>query len=868
MASKKILVQEDFVHVSSGSNPAAGFSAFYPKSDNNFYHRTSAGDERKMWDSGNDGAGSGLDADLLDGQEGSYYRAEANLTWGGKNLSESYSPIDAAMVPPLGANRFAFTAAAAIIIEYSQDGGATWLTYSTSDANKVGLLSGNGGNIKVGGGGYPAGTDYTNYRVRVTINTAGQIYTVLNKFILYLRTYGSIGSWCTIDARTQANYVDAIDTWTTFSNQTSVAGWSGYNVINTSGITTYGNIAASQYGQVRFTFGQTGYSASYTGLEIFKILGFGGVGWQTPSNLAGLGSIYSYDSSQNVFFPALVRGTILQSTIATGTAPLVVASSSKVLNLNADLLDGQHGIYYLDYNNLTNKPTSFPPSAHNHDDRYFTETESDARFAPIAHDHSGVYQPLDADLTAIAGLTGTSGFLKKTAANTWVLDTTTYLTGTKVDSFNTRTGAVTLTKADVEAVLTGNITSHTHSYLPLSGGSMLNTNLVTNLNADLLDGLHYSAFATASHNHSFAGLSDVALVSPSAGQMLLYNGSNWVNTDHIISLPGAQYNTIQIKSKEIVDEFGNTEVYMSAEEGIFFWTNIGKPDSAQVLFDKFGISSSKLTGTGERYLSADSSGIIKVATVQPTQYWERDAGNFNVSPINPADEVHAWLFKAGAGGILMADGYLGTNKTGIYTSYNDMVVSEYYLTNNTFYYANSKLAFNNSTNLLTVSGGIDAGSNLIAAGEVKLTKATPGGVLRLQSHGAGITYLSRYDYAGAVTFDAYNGSGYGSPAGIMARASETHSSSGYGTNIEIWNTANGDTNNRSVAIIRQDGIFESNFGFAVSGSDGQSGTATILTGCSYNSITKTLIYTRASVTFSGGIVTDIKSMSSLSVPLT
>jgi len=44
------------------------------------------------------------------------------------------------------------------------------------------------------------------------------------------------------------------------------------------------------------------------------------------------------------------------------------------------------------------------------------------------HNHDDLYQPLDADLTSIAGLTAMSGYLKKTALNTWVLDESVFLT--------------------------------------------------------------------------------------------------------------------------------------------------------------------------------------------------------------------------------------------------------------------------------------------------------------------------------------------------------------------------------------------------------------------------------------------------------
>lgn len=44
--------------------------------------------------------------------------------------------------------------------------------------------------------------------------------------------------------------------------------------------------------------------------------------------------------------PRNVRANTFQSLVLTGTSPLTVASSTLVINLNADLLDGQHGAFY------------------------------------------------------------------------------------------------------------------------------------------------------------------------------------------------------------------------------------------------------------------------------------------------------------------------------------------------------------------------------------------------------------------------------------------------------------------------------------------------------------------------------------------
>jgi hypothetical protein len=78
-------------------------------------------------------------------------------------------------------------------------------------------------------------------------------------------------------------------------------------------------------------------------------------------------------------------------TVPSGKAPLRVNSSAgKATNLNADKLDGQDS-------------AAFAPSAHSHDDRYFTETESDGRFVNETDHTKAAHDALDIDSDTLDG---------------------------------------------------------------------------------------------------------------------------------------------------------------------------------------------------------------------------------------------------------------------------------------------------------------------------------------------------------------------------------------------------------------------------------------------------------------------------------
>ena len=239
---------------------------------------------------------------------------EAYLEWGGKNFAGSYGPIDAAMIPDLGANRFAFLNKAGVKVEYSKDSGATWTTWKD-----YGTESG----IFGAGFGYTIGNATSSNKatekdmLRITIDSdKARIYTVLNKFAIYISAQGSAGNYCTIDASLESSPT----VFKTFADKVPIKGWSGWNIINTAGITTYQNDKTVQYGLIRFTFGCTGNTSNYVGLQINRIMGFGGVGWDTPSNMAKYGTIYSYDNDQNVTFPAQVSAASFEGNATTASA--------------------------------------------------------------------------------------------------------------------------------------------------------------------------------------------------------------------------------------------------------------------------------------------------------------------------------------------------------------------------------------------------------------------------------------------------------------------------------------------------------------------------------------------------------------------
>ena len=229
---------------------------------------------------------------------------DAYVTWGGKNIPGQTTPIDAAVDPFIGSNKWAFANAASFVYEYSTDGGATWVDCGISDANRRAVTTTAGGyTIRLGNN---STTNYANNKLRLTFNSnaaGGNVYTSLRKILIYLSTNGATGTTVTVTSRTIGNYRNNVDTWTTVGTY-NVSGWSGWNSIPYSVSFGGGASQTGQIAQIRLTFNQSGGTAN---MSVSHVHFIGITNWGVPSELGKTGHLYTWDVDQNAIFPANVK---------------------------------------------------------------------------------------------------------------------------------------------------------------------------------------------------------------------------------------------------------------------------------------------------------------------------------------------------------------------------------------------------------------------------------------------------------------------------------------------------------------------------------------------------------------------------------
>lgn len=224
------------------------------------------------------------------------------------------SLIDRALVGKLRPNRFFGLKAEGVTIEYSVDGGTTWLDYEADDAKKRSLFSGpdNTGYLQLGKN---STVDYKKNMLRVTVDSVlAGVYTQLMKFCLFISTNGANGCYVKIEGAK----VKDLTTFNTLLDRTDIAGWSGDNIINCP-LTTYGgggttDWASEQIQLLRFVFGQDG-EGSTANLIIQNIYGYGGVGWAVPSTMAksDLPFNVQYDSKISLTNSLMTQAVLPQS---------------------------------------------------------------------------------------------------------------------------------------------------------------------------------------------------------------------------------------------------------------------------------------------------------------------------------------------------------------------------------------------------------------------------------------------------------------------------------------------------------------------------------------------------------------------------
>lgn len=247
---------------------------------------------------------------------------EAYLVWGGKNVAGDVSPVDAAACDDTNANRLAFHPADCIDVEYSTDGGSTWLDYEATDVNKTTFVT----TLNYFYIGKKSASKATiNDKLRITLTAKdNRHYWHCQKLLMWISTSGANDCKVLVETR----HINE----TSFSQygEYNLLGWGGWNSIPFSAYFS-ANTNTGHVHKVRLTFSVGSVSGDYnSNLSIGKLRMIAPTCYLNANGELGLnGRIYSLSADKSVTFPNKVTATSFEGATATSTSSGLMSAADK-----------------------------------------------------------------------------------------------------------------------------------------------------------------------------------------------------------------------------------------------------------------------------------------------------------------------------------------------------------------------------------------------------------------------------------------------------------------------------------------------------------------------------------------------------------
>lgn len=273
----------------------------------------------------------------------SHTHTPSNISLSGYT-SGGLDPMATNLVGSAASNKSFGLPASAIVVEYSNDGGSTWTSYDSDSRN---LFNESRASAYYLGNKTSAGTQTTNSMLRVTIEPTDR-YCYFQSVYHWMSTNGN-----TVVFDLQRSTIGAKNTFTTILTNQPLSGWSGNNIHYFSGGTFGGgsNQTSNTY-KYRLIYKMTKVTSSYGAANIQDIRFFGVNVWGVPSSTSGtVGNMVQYNApyqvdanNKKVTFPETVQATTFSgalsgnattATTATKLGTTTKGSATQPIYLNA-----------------------------------------------------------------------------------------------------------------------------------------------------------------------------------------------------------------------------------------------------------------------------------------------------------------------------------------------------------------------------------------------------------------------------------------------------------------------------------------------------------------------------------------------------